>query len=99
MIRRICACSDKKRVMINSDPGIEYGRELQIGELHINADFLLELNKKMEKPHECRCVTERNKAEIKKVINKLEKNINDLIETIKDMSNQAFENYAVIFDA
>ncbi|GKD36541.1 hypothetical protein Tco_1252050, partial [Tanacetum coccineum] len=77
----------------------EYGRELQIGEFHFNADLLLELNKKMEKPHECRCVTERNKAKIKKVINKLEKNINDLTETIEDMSNQAFENYAIILDA
>ncbi|GJZ03254.1 NB-ARC domains-containing protein [Tanacetum coccineum] len=77
----------------------DHGRELKIRDFHTNADLLLELNKKMEKPHESRCVTERNKVEIKKVINKLEKNINELTETIEDMSNQAFENYAVILDA
>nr|GEW95498.1 TMV resistance protein N-like [Tanacetum cinerariifolium] len=76
-----------------------YGRELQIQDFHTSAKLLLKLKMKMKKGNASRCVTEENKEEIKKVINKLENNINDLTQTIKDMSNQAFENYAVILDA
>ncbi|GKC39113.1 hypothetical protein Tco_1051497 [Tanacetum coccineum] len=77
----------------------KYSIELQIQDFHTIAKLLLKLKMKMKKGNASRRVTEENKEEIKKVINKLENNINDLTQTIEDMSNQAFENYAVILDA